>query len=385
MGANSVFAAFAHDREGGVEAATAPAVTFRAGPPETVVDHATRVDGGLRHWVDGTMGIHRHGGATTVIAPNGGRLARHDLTMSDFAAGPRAADARIRNQVTPSDHASGGPLHYDERSGQLLLAYHGETFSRGDPADFYAFIGLAVSDDHGETFDDLGRIITSHLDEGDRYRPRPVDVGSGAFVVRDGWFLAYFQDRGNGPTRRRLSVARARVDDVVAAARDRRTPVFAKYHDGRWDQPGCGGVSAELLDHVPWVVWFDTAVLEPLGCVLLVYSTSWLVDGVPHWMHLAALSPDGLRWSTPVPLLGEPVTDEIIYLTIDSGGPDQRTITGSSFDVYRTRSSTPERWDHAWLERVPVTFEPVTVPADGPVPDGVAGNRSGAPSRAGAA
>lgn len=326
--------------------------------PTTVVDHVTRTADGLLHWVDGTMGFHRHGGGTTVIAPNGGRLARHRLTSPGFDSKPVATNDRIGGQVSPADHASGGPLHFDERSGQLLLSYHGETFTNGDPSDYYAFVGMAVSDDHGATFEDLGRIVTSPLDEHDPYRSRPVDVGSGAFVARDGWFLVYFQDRGNGPSRRRLSVARAPVDDVLAAARERRPPAFVKYHDGRWEQPGCGGQSAELLPDTPWLVWFDTAFVEPFGCVLLVYSTSWLAGGKPRWMHMAALSRDGLHWSTPVPLLDAPVTDEIIYLTIDSGGPDQRTITGNSFDVYRTRSTTPYRWDHAWLERVHVTIEP---------------------------
>jgi hypothetical protein len=358
MSADAGFRAFADPAAPAPEAAGDPSITFHAGRATTVADHHSRLAGGLQHWVDGTMGFHRHAGGTTVISPNGGRLARHRLTGSGFPERPLTATGRIAGAVAAADHASGGPLHFDEETGQLLLSYHGETFRNGDPSDYYAFIGLAVSDDHGASFEDLGRTITSPLDEHDRYRPRPVDLGSGAFVVRDGWFLAYFQDRGNGPTRRRLSVARARVDDVLAAARDRRTPTFTKYHDGRWDQPGRGGASAELLPDTPWVVWFDTAYVERLDHTLLVYSTSWLVDGVPHWMHMAALSPDGLRWSRPVPLLDAPVTDEIIYLTIDSGGPDQRTITGDSFDVYRTRSTTPYRWDHAWLERVPVCFGP---------------------------
>jgi hypothetical protein len=357
MSADAGFRAFADPAAPEPVAGDEPPVAFIAGPPSVLVDHDTRVAGGLHHWVDGTMGFHRHDGGTTVVAPNGGRLARHRLTPSGFPGRALTTTGRIGGPVAAADHASGGPLHHDERSGQLLLSYHGETFRGGDPADYYAFIGLAVSDDHGASFEDLGRTITSPLDEHDRYRPRPVDLGSGAFVVRDGWFLAYFQDRGNGPTRRRLSVARAPVDEVLAAARDRRTPVFTKYHDGGWDQPGCGGLSAELLPDTPWVVWFDTAFVEPLQRTLLVYSTSWLVDGVPHWMHMASLSRDGLRWSPPVPLLDSPVTDEIIYLTIDSGGPDQRTITGDTFDVYRTRSTTPYRWDHAWLERVTVTFE----------------------------
>ena len=115
---------------------------------------------------------------------------------------------------------------------------------------------------------------------------------------------------------------------------------------------GSTGLSFQLeRDHVP-PVWPP----EP-GAQQMQQHLDFLVDGVPQWMHMASLSHDGLRWSSPVPLLDAPVTDEVIYLTLDSGGPDQRMITGDSFDIYRTRSSTPYRWDDAWLERVHVTFD----------------------------
>jgi hypothetical protein len=337
-----------------------PTVEFTASVPTTVVDHATRQAQGLHFWVDGTMGFHRREGGTTVISPNGGRIARHVLDHRGFNGGVPATDIEITGARRRLDHASGGPLHHDEASGLLLLFYHGESFANGDPDDFYAFIGMAVSDDDGASFADLGAIITSELAEDDPDRPHPLDVGSGAYVARDGWFLVYFHERGSQSRvrRRNLLVARARIADVVEAARERRPPRFAKYHEGQFTEPGLGGLASELIPHTALpVIWFDTAWIEALDSVLLVHSTVVAQpDGSHGWNHAAALSRDGLHWSESSCLYDAMVTDELIYLTIDSGGADQRRITDASFDVYRVRSSTRFRWDDAWLEKVAVSW-----------------------------
>lgn len=328
---------------------------FSTSAPSVVVSHDRRMANGLVHWVDGSMGFVRAVGSTQVIAPNGARMSRHRFDEEDdgggLAALPVAVDDAIVGERQPSDHASGGPVFVDPAGDQLLLFYHGETFTDGDPADFYAFIGIAVSDDDGATFEDLGRVITPAVPEGDPGRLRPLDVGPGAFVVRDGWFHLYFFERGIGVVRRLLSVARAPVVDVLRAARERRTPTFHKYLDGSWTEPGIGGDSTDLLrGQTEWVAWFDVSFVEWLDAALLVYSTGELVDGRAHWMHMASLSADGIRWTEPSPLLPTATTDEILYLTIDSGTRDQRTIIGSSFDLYRTRARAPYRWDDACIE-----------------------------------
>lgn len=295
-----------------------------------------------------------------VIAPNGPRLSRHDLSSGGFLGGLVTAEQVIEGLPPVVAHASGGPLYHDPRSGMLVLVYHGETFHEGDPRDFYSFIGMAASDDGGATFRDLGRVITSDLGEHDPGRPRPVELGSGGFVIRDGWFHLYFQDRNADSVRRDLAVARARVDEVVDAARLGRAPQFSKYWEGSFSEPGLGGRSTELLPGLRFrVCWFDVALLASQGLTLLVHSTVQSVrDGVVMWNLATATSRDGLHWSEPELLFDDPVAAETLYVTIDSGGPSQRTIISDRFDVYRVRSSAQFRWDDAVLERIPITSRP---------------------------
>lgn len=333
----------------------APQVSFEVTDHHVVVGRNERRSAGLEHWVDGTLGIDRHAGRTLAIAPNGPFLARHDLTEGGFISGLLDAQQRILGLPDDVDHASGGPLHRDDASGLLLLTYHGETFRDGDPTDYYSFIGLAASDDDGVTFRDLGRVVTSWLDEHDPGRPRPVDLGSGGHIEHDGWFTLHFQDRGILHSRRDLSVARARTADVVAAALDGGVPEFTKYFDGRWCEPGLGGRSDELMPGLRRrVVWSDAAYVEPLGQHLLVVSQVAEMRGpVAQWQQSISLSADGVRWSDPVPVTS-PEPAELLYVTVDSGGSDQHRIEGDEFHLYRVRSTARWRWDDACLERLTV-------------------------------
>lgn len=332
-----------------------PQVSFEVTDHRVVVGRNERRSAGLEHWVDGTLGVDRHGGRTLVVAPNGPYLSRHDLGANGFISGLLEARQRIQGLPADVDHASGGPLYRDPVSGVLVLVYHGETFRNADPTDYWSFIGLAASYDDGETFNDLGRVVSSWLDEHDPGRPRPVDVGSGGHSVHDGWFHLHFQDRGILHSRRDLSVARARTDDVVAAALEGTVPAFTKYFDGRWCQPGLGGRSDELLPGLRRrVVWSDAAWSDVLSRhVLVVSQVARMEDDVAHWQQSVSLSLDGAHWSEPTPV-GTPEPAEMLYVTIDSGGMDQHRIEGDEFFLYRVRSTSRWRWDDARLERLTV-------------------------------
>jgi hypothetical protein len=324
-----------------------------------VVDHDERVESGLDLWCDGTMGIHRTDGRTLVVSPNGGRLAHHDLSGGDFAHALLCSESSIRGHRGPWDHASGGPLLASPDGADLLLVYHGETFTDGEAHDYYSFLGMARSVDGGRRFDDLGPVVRLHHRVDDPQRPRPVEIGSGSPVVHDGWLHLYFQDRTVHEVSSSLSVARARLDDVWDAVRADRAPSFTKYHGGRWSSPGLDGPADDLLSGCfPPALWSDTAWVDVLDCFLVLYSTvTSVVGGLAEWMHFAALSRDGVTWGQPRPLYSRPVIGEILYLSIDSTGQDQRRIEGTGFDLYRIWSDRRWRWHNARLERVRVEFD----------------------------
>jgi len=99
-------------------------------------------------------------------------------------------------------------------------------------------IGLAWSNDGGETWKYLGRIISPFGD------PQPFNIQGAPYIVKDGYFHVYYIDQVSGTEG--IGVARASVDSVIAAARAGNvgTNLWSKYYNGGWTEPGLGGRSA---------------------------------------------------------------------------------------------------------------------------------------------
>lgn len=331
-------------------------VRLSSGRPVQVISAEARRSVGLDLWVDGSMGFLRRGAATIVISPNGGRLARHDLAAGDFSTGLTHSSIEIQGRRGPWDHASGGSLIQDPETGELLLVYHGETHTAGDPHDYYSFLGLATSPDEGRSFRDLGPIVVPDRPDFGPDRSGAVEVGPGPVIELDGTFLVYFQDRSVADVRRHLCVAAIPSGELFACTRAGLTPRFDKYHAGSFCSPGIGGPADDLLPGaVNPVLWFDVAVVPAVAAVLLVFSTVTVdATGSHRWTHMAAWSPDGTRFGPVVPISADTSSDEMLYMTIDSGGTVQRRIDTPHFDLYRVRSSSAWRWSAAIVERVPM-------------------------------
>ena len=58
-------------------------------------------------------------------------------------------------------------------------------------------------------------------------------------------FHVYFNE--HGPGGRRLAVARAKITDVIAAARNHTVVAWQKYRDGSWDEDGLTGLGSAVL------------------------------------------------------------------------------------------------------------------------------------------
>lgn len=355
---------------------------FVAGPPRLIATPADRFAVGLDHWPDGSIGVVRRRGRNLAFASNGGRVVRHTLGSRRRLVDPASVEGRrrlltptrvgmmVEDQRVRSDYAAGGPAFYDRSTDQLLVWYHGETHTDGDPERFYSFIGMAASGDGGRSFRDLGRIVRPRRDEHSLDPGHDgVELGPGAFVIVDGWCLVFFSDHTDEGKAVHLGVARCRWVDVLGAAASGVAPVFRKWFEGAFTEPALGGRASEVLPpRVFPVHWLDVLYSEALSRLVLVYSAQWCrdpsdkagADAPSRWMHFVATSADGIDWSRPEPLYEDWDDEELLFVSLLGDDPAApRSVRGDRFDLIRTASPTGghDRWASARVEAVTVRIE----------------------------
>lgn len=135
--------------------------------------------------------------------------------------------------------------------GELLALIHeesvGMTGGTEQNREGKTRIGLAWSEDHGNTWSYLGRIISPYGD------PQPHNIQGAPYVIKDGYFHVYFVDKvttANG-VHDGIAVARASVASVLQAARagSLGSGLWKKYSNGSFTTDALGGVSSPIA---PW-------------------------------------------------------------------------------------------------------------------------------------
>jgi hypothetical protein len=259
------------------------------------------------------------------------------------------------------DYMGGGPvLRVPEGmpgAGNLLMVYHAE-IPTVITQSFYSVLALARSTDEGLTWTDLGEIVRTN--QGYRTDMDGYDIGDPNLVPSpDGKnFYIYFADwLANGTTHwgstiNFVSVARAPIEAVFAAAFDSRHPhalAFEKRYDGWGLDQALGGYSRDLLP--------GPAYWGPL-------RVNWNSDlrRFQAFIHsdesiAYAESPDGLAWSTPILLrdFSKDPNQPGFYIT-PVGWGDKPHILGKQFYVmYTYYPNNGEGWGGASVRRFTVT------------------------------
>lgn len=190
-------------------------------------------------------------------------------------------------------------------------------------------IGLAYSSDRGATFRKLGTVIGSDVPGADGSSGNVYGV---PYVVKDGYFYAYYGEQ-QGP-----SVARARVSDVIAAARAGTVTPWVKFYDGTWTEPGLNGHASPVMpDPTRYAVHGDAAYSTYLGKYVLsgythqpgkgaflAFSDDATSFGEPSWLHRSdATGKDAL---SPY--------ETIVPVDAGTGGVLDNGVVGQSFYVY---------------------------------------------------
>jgi hypothetical protein len=205
------------------------------------------------------------------------------------------------------------------------------------------------------------------------------NTGLANYIMRDGYFYVYYTDTRDNPDTlvNGVAVARARVDEVMAAARKFKTVGWRKYHEGAWNESGLGGRFTPLNVEPLGFLHGDAAYNEHLRQYILVTRKYLYADGKgkvfgSDWKPassgavLIAFSQDGVNWSDWRVVHQDGHAHD--YPSIISMGEDNE-VTGRSFWVYYKYFHDTALPDIAWhrhrWDRVRVTLgDPPAATAD---------------------
>lgn len=153
---------------------------------------------------------------------------------------------------TGTNYYSGGPCYKDPSTGSILMfalakkGYWTNVGAVGTIEDYSRkFIRLAISNNNGETWTDLGPIIYPNdpgTDTTNDYLSIPT------YWVKDGYIYIYYcGDKNIGEARQNLSVARALLTDVLEEAAGISVTTWTKYYNGSFSEPGLGGKASDII------------------------------------------------------------------------------------------------------------------------------------------
>lgn len=340
------------------DGADVPACGFSVGEPETIISFERMKEVDIRG-VDGSIYAMNAGGQWKWFCTN--------LVRVVYATGPR--ENPFENVIAKSelsglpdmytnkkfgfaeDHLWGdGPtlanVYLDAGRGNVIAFMHTEWTPETKDGTYFRF-GIAVSKDGGESFEWCGRIIEPELSYhtwNEHWRGGDVgghhayaNVGLANYVVKDGWFYLYFADARDRPDEfiQGTAVARARLEDVLAAADKGEVSPWHKYHEGGWDEPGLGGRFTALNIEPMGYLHGDAAYNSHLDRFVLVtrHGKHTGADGsrMKTGSVQIAFSGDGIHWDDWRPVHADEHLHD--YPSIVSMGDDNEVL-GKSFWVY---------------------------------------------------
>jgi hypothetical protein len=271
-------------------------------------------------------------------------------------------DPAVNPYYSSYDYMGGGPVFEIPvgmpGAGNLLMLYHAE-IPTITTQSFYSVLALAISTDRGLTWTDLGEIVRTN--QAYRADMDGYDIGDPNLVFSpDGkYFYVYFADwLANGTTHwlttiNFLSLARAPIDTVLAAAFDSKHPhaiPFEKRYDGWGVDQGLGGYSRNLFPASAsyWgpvrVNWNDD----------LLRFQAFINNG-----NLIAYSesPDGLRWSSPTVLkdFSNDPNHPGFYVTPIGTGEKPHVLGKQFYIMYTYYPNNGDGWNGASVRRFTVT------------------------------
>lgn len=327
----------------------ADAPVFTVGEMEIVATKKQRETLGLNWFIDGNLGVVKHQNQVQLYGANGSKPVRVTGTLQNLLQ--KVEQVRITSGNKEFRYLSGGPLFRDPQSRRIFLFYHAE-IHRGTEKNFYSVLGLSIqTDEHGLEFMDLGPIFTANVSN--EQAQSAVAICGAPYMIKDGCFYLYARDvmAEGSPRHSNLSVARAKVAEVVQAGLEGKNAEWKKYYNNHFSEPGLGGRSSPLEEGNPGTRWMDVSYNTAIEKYIMVVAANTGTDKVELFV---TWSDDGIAWAERRKLADE--DGESFYPSI-VGFEDDPRQSGAEFYVYYTFSAKGgwERWSDAAIARRRIT------------------------------
>jgi hypothetical protein len=230
--------------------------------------------------------------------------------------------------------------------GEVLAFIHIEREDMIQSYDGWGRVAMARSTNYGDTFTYLGYIAVPYTD------PSAMNVAGVPYFIKDGYFYAYYIDRcvvaGHEKdvdptkyTRPNIAVIRAKVSDVVTAARSGKAATWNKYFDGNWNEPGISGKCSELWQTTSGIISSDAVFSTTTNKAYMVRQLPKNAStSQPAWLSLFESS-DGIKWKLTKEIV--PATTSVqfgySYQVLVGTNGENNGVVGSTFYVYSDKDA----------------------------------------------
>lgn len=303
---------------------------------------------GLNRFPDGTLGYTLDNNKITFFGANWPNIAVTTGSLkSPFQAVSAISIDDLRDRSVKC--AQGGQIYWESKSKLLFLFYHSEYHIISYKA-FYSVLGLAVSNDKGKSFSDLGIYLYPRL--GINETKKEVEVAGGTILEKEGYIYVYYCDyKGEG--QQRLALARTKIDEMVSCAGMNKLSRWFKYCDPSFTEPAIKGNFSPLSNEkITWpCVSFDQFIKK----YFIVFPAINLATSKKELRLI--FSDDGESWSESMKIIESERKEELFYPTIYSEELPQG-FTKRKFNIIYTKSIAGgfDRWSDAEIRNLTIEF-----------------------------
>lgn len=310
-----------------------------------------------QYWPDGLIGVvAQSGNDYTAFSPVGlgDRVLKTVGPISDFAAARTVV--LVGSRPAFASFATGGPVvSLDDGPLNLAMVVHFERWPKGGMAHFYSSLGIAKSDNGGQSWNCLSAdMIVPNLPFDPDATESGQEIGGGAVVPVGGYYYIYFREHVKRDTGH-MSVARVPIDDFNAAVLAWRVPTAEKWQGGAtWSGSNPGAPLSTLSDGRNSVnLWVDVWKDDVQNVFLLVSTCN--ITRNDAFVNLY-LSEDGINWIGPTRLTNETSprgSEGVVYCSlVPSNLTGVRTGNGPWTIVY----TFGQRWTAAAIRSRTLTL-----------------------------